>query len=89
MALILTQSINFQLFPSMVEENVMVWRCFSCDGSGPIHQIEGIMDGNGYKILKMILAHGKEKSLVDEFSNKNDPNIHQKSLSIFFSVKKI
>ena len=26
--------------------NVMVWGCFSCDGSGLIHQIEGIMSGN-------------------------------------------
>ena len=26
--------------------NVMV-----CDGTGPIHQIEGIVDGNGYKSM--------------------------------------
>lgn len=72
--------------------NVMVWGCFSRDGIGPIHRVEGIMDGEGYKniISEVMLPHAKTKmSRGWIFQQDNDPKHTSKVAKKFFETKKI
>ena len=66
---------------------VMVWGCFSHDCSGPIHRVEGIMDGYGYKniIKDVMLAHGKKKMFYEWiFQKDNGPKHTSKVVKNFF-----
>ena len=72
--------------------NIMVWGCFSRDGTGPLHRIDGIMEQNQYKeIMKnVMLPHAKDvmpRGWI--FQQDNDPKHTAKSLQEFFRVKKV
>jgi transposase len=72
--------------------NVMVWGCFSRDGLGPLHLINGIMDGPMYKeiIDRVMLPHAKNKMPRGWiFQQDNDPKHTSKVLKDFFDKKKI
>lgn len=72
--------------------NVMVWGCFSRDKIGPLHRIEGIMDQVIYKdiIKDVMLPHAKKVMPRGwQFQQDNDPKHTARSVSEFFSSKKI
>lgn len=72
--------------------SVMVWGCFSRDGVGPIHRIEGIMDQVVYKgiIKDQMLPHARAfMSRGWIFQQDNDPKHTAKSVKEFFKEKKI
>lgn len=72
--------------------NIMVWGCFSRDGVGPIHRIEGIMDQTMYlNIIKTVmLPHAKGKMGRGwVFQQDNDPKHKAKSVADFFTKNKI
>ena len=72
--------------------NVMVWGCFSRDGVGPIHLIEGIMNGEMYKniIANIMLPHAKKvmpRGWI--FQQDNDPKHTSCVAKKYFASKKI
>lgn len=72
--------------------NVMVWGCFSRDGIGPIHRIQGIMDQEIYMgIMKnVMLPYAKDKMPRGWiFQQDNDPKHTAKSVQNFFKTKKV
>ncbi len=72
--------------------NIMVWGCFSRDGIGPIHRVEGIMDQYMYKdiINNKMLPHAKDKLPRGwVFQQDNDPKHTAVSVKNFFASKKI
>jgi Transposase len=72
--------------------SIMVCEWFSCDGLGPIHRIEGIMDQFVYKniISDVMLPHAKnEMARGWVFQQDIDPKHTVKSVKEFFRAKKI
>lgn len=72
--------------------NIMVWGCFSRDSIGPLHRIEGIMDGPKYVdiIKKHMLPHAKSKMPRGWiFQQDNDPKHTSNVAKNFFTSKKI
>lgn len=72
--------------------NIMVWGCFSRDGIGPLHRIQGIMDQEKYKDIckKIMLPHGKDKMPRGWiYQQDNDPKHTAKSVQEFFKKNKI
>lgn len=72
--------------------NVMVWGCFSRDGVGPLHQVEGIMDGPKYvEIIKDVMLPHATKQMHKKwiFQQDNDPKHTSKVAKNFFRSKKI
>lgn len=69
-----------------------VWGCFSRDMIGPIHRIEGIMDGAVYRdiVSDKMLPHARAKMPRGwVFQQDNDPKHTSKVAKIFFETKKI
>lgn len=67
--------------------NIMVWGCFSGQGIGPIHKIDGIMDRFMYRdILKdVILPYAEEEMpLKWTFQQDNDPKHTSKVVKEWF-----
>lgn len=64
----------------------MVWGCFSGQGIGPIHKIDGIMDRFMYRdILKdVILPYAEEMPLKWTFQQDNDPKHTSKVVKEWF-----
>lgn len=72
--------------------NVMVWGCFSRDGVGPLHKIDGIMDRFVYAdILKNnMLPHAKSKMPRGwTFQQDNDPKHTSKHVKEYMNKAKI
>lgn len=72
--------------------NVMVWGCFSRDGVGPLHRINGIMDRFVYADIlgNQMLPHAKDKMKRGWiFQQDNDPKHSSKHVKEFFAKKKI
>jgi transposase len=72
--------------------SIMVWGCFSRDGVGPIHRIEGIMEQVMYKniISDIMLPHARRfMGRGWLFQQDNDPKHTAKSVKEFFNKKKI
>lgn len=72
--------------------NVMVWGCFSGQGLGPIHKIDGIMDRFIYKnILENIMLPYAEWNMPLKwiFQQDNDPKHTSKVVKKWFKTQKI
>lgn len=72
--------------------SVMVWGCFSRDGVGPLHLIEGIMNGPKYTeiVQNVMLPHAKSKMAKNWlFQQDNDPKHTSKVAKDCFKSKKI
>lgn len=72
--------------------NIMVWGCFSRDGVGPIHQIDGIMDRFVYKniVNSIMLPHAKDKMARGWiFQQDNDPKHTSGVVKDNFKTKKV
>ena len=70
--------------------NVITWQCFSCNGFGPIHEIEGIMDQKLYvKILNSVMLPYAERNMSIKwvFQRDNDPKYLRKLAKEWFRVK--
>lgn len=72
--------------------SIMVWGCFSGNGIGPIHKIDGIMDRFGYRdimanvMLPFFRTHMPRGSL---FQQDNDPKHSSKLVDQWFKQKKV
>lgn len=72
--------------------NVIVWGCFSWDGVGPLHRIQGRMDQVIYKHImeQVMLPHAEENlPLVWKFQQDNDPKHTAKSIKKWFNDNQI
>ena len=72
--------------------NIMVWGAFSRDGVGPIHRVEGIMDGVMYKKIMsdIMLPHAKTKMPRGWiYQQDNDPKHTSRVVKSYFDSKKI
>lgn len=72
--------------------NVLVWGCFSRDGIGPIHKIDGIMDQHMYLDIckNVMLPHAKDKMRRGWiYQQDNDPKHTAKLVKEFFQKKKL
>lgn len=72
--------------------NVLVWGCFSRDGVGPLHRINGIMDQVMYKNIckNIMIPHAKDKMPRGWiYQQDNDPKHTAKSVQEFFKKNKI
>ena len=72
--------------------SIMVWACFSYNGVGPIHRIEGIMNAEIYKnIMKdVMLPYAEyEMPLIWVYQQDNDPKHTSKIAKKGFSEQKI
>lgn len=72
--------------------NILVWGCFSGNGIGPIHKINGIMDRFMYKdiLANVMLPHASEEMpLRWTFQHDNDPKHTAKCVKEWFVENKI
>ena len=72
--------------------NIMVWGCFSRDGVGPLHRVEGIMDRFVYKdiVEKTMLPFAKRQMPRGWiYQQDNDPKHTSNHVKEWFSKKKI
>lgn len=72
--------------------NVMVWGCFSGQGVGPIHKIEGIMRGEDYKTIlsDVMLPYASwEMPLAWVFQHDNDPKHTSKVVKQWISNEQL
>lgn len=72
--------------------NIMVWGCFSYNGVGPLHLIEGIMNAQGYKTIlnDIMLPHAEEKMpLRWTFQQDNDPKHTARATKQWFMDQKV
>lgn len=70
----------------------MVWGCFSRNGIGPIHKIDGIMDRFMYAdiVKNHMLPHGKQKMPRGWiFQQDNDPKHTSKHVKGYINKAKI
>lgn len=74
------------------EGNIMVWGCFSANGVGPLHKINGIMDRYGYKnILEDVMLPYAEWEMPVRwvFQQDNDPKHTVKYEKSWFTENKV
>lgn len=72
--------------------SIMVWACFSWNGVGPIHRIQGNMDSKQYvDILKKVMLPWAEENLplIWQFQQDNDPKHTSKMTKKFFEDQSI
>lgn len=72
--------------------NIMVWGCFSGQGIGPIHKINGIMDRFVYKeiLQTVMLPYAEEEmTLKWKFQQDNDPKHTAKVVKEWFNINQI
>ena len=72
--------------------SIMVWGCFSANGTGPLHKINGIMDRIVYKdILQDIMLPFAELEMPPGwiYQQDNDPKHTAKLVKEWFSVEKV
>lgn len=72
--------------------NIMVWGCFSRDGVGPLHRIDGIMDKEMYRdiLTNVMLPHAKDKMCRGwVFQQDNDPKHTSGLVKDWFKSKKV
>lgn len=72
--------------------NVMVWGCFSSNGTGPLVRVNGIMDRFVYKdILDKNMLPYARKNMPKKwiFQQDNDPKHKSKLLQDYFASKKV
>ncbi len=59
------------------DKYVMIWGCFSCDGVGKLHRINGIMNSRVYRVILMNQMIPSSRQLFRDspwtFQHDNDP----------------
>ena len=70
--------------------SIMVWGCFSFDGVGNIHRIQGKLDQNGYHSILVRQALPSGKSLIGHgfiMEQDNDPKHTSKKCKDYLQKK--
>ena len=70
--------------------NIIVWGCFSVNGTGPLHRIQGRMDSVTYRnIINNVMVPYASETMPPGwiFQHDNDPKHTAGLLTDYFSVK--